>query len=313
MRRWGRALVSVLWVLCIVEGMKTTIVSVIGNEQEDGLLLNNEHERVLWRGSKSQSVDDERDHLMMTAKGRGRSKTQEAGPLLLQGDAVQVAVTSLLDEVVNTSACAPSSSDLCTFRSALLYCSELLVPSAGVSSCVVNLPTGSNNVIYMNPLLGEISLAKELTLDNMLEGTLTIVGNDCTIAPDVTGVNALELTSRLLHVALPSLDNDFTLNMENFTIYNFGNNTLEGSGLYLVNLARSSLRHMTFNNNTGSNGGAVYIHSSTNVDFQSCIFNNNSASIYGGGVFVLEDSLKITFSNCSFFGNFAVEDGGKLS
>ena len=253
-----------------------------------------------------------------------------------QGDgAVAVTVTTLLDEDVNASACSPSLAQeqplpSCSFRSALLYCSALLTSSTSqppnTTSCAVHLPEGEGGegqgpVIQMDPRKGHVSLTSFLTADDSsssasassaLQGTLSVIGNGCTVSANTSLVASSGQASRLLHLVLPAPPiYTFHLLLQNFTIANFGDVDVEGSGLFLTNLGNSTLSSMTFEGNSGSNGGAVFIDTSSDIVFQFCLFQSNNASIYGAGVFIYTESHRISFFNCSFFSNICIEDGGK--
>jgi len=160
----------------------------------------------------------------------------------------------------------------------------------------------------MDPLLGEISLTSFLTDDLELQGTLSVVGNGCTVSADTT-TNPGH-ASRLLSLVLPSPVNSFHMNLDNFTVSSFGNTSMDGSGMFLANLASSTLSSMTFEKNVGSFGGAVFLDDSSDVVFQSCVFQDNNASIYAAGVMVYTGCNRISFNNCSFLANIAAEDGG---
>lgn len=252
----------------------------------------------------------------------------------LASETVAVKVTSLLDGDVNTSACSPSSQPpaLCSFRSALLFCSDLLTTTISTStsqppnttSCVITLPRGDEEgvgergaVIYMDPLKGQISLTATplspgdtSSSTSALQGTLSVLGNGCTITANTSSSG--QQASRLLHVVLPSPPAfDFHLLLDNFTIANFGDVSVEGSGLFLANLGNSTLSSMTFRSNSGSNGGAVYLDTSEDILFESCVFQHNNASIYGAGVFIYTECHRISFNDCSFISNICIEDGGK--
>jgi hypothetical protein len=164
----------------------------------------------------------------------------------------------------------------------------------------------------MDPKIGEISLITEDST-TVMAGTLTVVGNGCTVSSDMTISSATGHSSRLLTLSPPSSANAFHFNLENFTISNFGNSSIEGGGLFLTNIGSSTLRNMIFQNNAGDNGGAVFLDMSVDVLFQSCSFVENNASTYGAGVFIYTNSLRISFVNCSFLSNIVAEDGGVYS
>lgn len=84
-----------------------------------------------------------------------------------------------------------------------------------------------------------------------------------------------------------------------------------GGGVALWESANSIITRSSFLGNQstgGSSGGGLYIGSNTNGNITQCIFQNNSASAYGGGVFVEQASA--TLADCIFIGNNALNGGG---
>ena len=71
----------------------------------------------------------------------------------------------------------------------------------------------------------------------------------------------------------------------------------------------------TFDGNSASeNGGAAYIASSnTDVLFSNCTFSSNTASFFGGAVYSYYRNDYLTFSGCRFIGNSVDKaDGGAI-
>jgi hypothetical protein len=163
----------------------------------------------------------------------------------------------------------------------------------------------------MDPQMGQVTLTSVLAdPTRSMRGTLSVIGNGCVVTTTADISAPLGNSFKFLEVLFPIENNNFHLHLENFTISNFGNSSIDGSGLYLVNLGSGSLSHMIFSENIGRDGGAVYIDSSNDIELQYCIFKDNNASVYGGGVYVESESDRLSFLDCSFFANFAVEDGG---
>lgn len=224
---------------------------------------------------------------------------------------LNVAVTSLGDPVVNTSACITGLSP-CSLRSVLLLCAEELSPPtsqpSNTTSCIITLPEGGKEIV-MDPLMGHVSLTSILAYPNRnMRGILSIVGNNCI----VTSNSSSGVASRFMEVIFSEKNDFFDLILENFTIANFGDESIEGSGLYYYNLGKGKLLNMAFIGNLALNGAGIYIDESHKIDFVSCLFKENNASMFGGGVHVQSQSHHLSFTDCVFDSNFCVDDGGKL-
>jgi hypothetical protein len=81
-----------------------------------------------------------------------------------------------------------------------------------------------------------------------------------------------------------------------------------GGALYSVVNNTITLDTCTF---TGNLGGAVYCNSGCNLNFDDCLFSDNSETANGGAVYI-EAGGTANLRNCIFGGNSAYDDGGAL-
>lgn len=272
------------------------------------------HQSTMMASKKSVGEEFASSLLYDSSSDTGNGVSSHSSNLAMaQESSIFITVTSLGDEAVNSSAClsaSPSSAHPCSLRSALLLCGDLLAPSASqpsnITSCVVSLP-GTDSEILMDPLLGQVNLSAK-GQSRLLRGVLSVMGNGCTVSGRfIYGTPP----SGFLRIAnTVAVNNNFHLNLENFTISNFGSSVVDGSGLFLEKMGSASLRHMTFSNNVARSGGGVFIDNSNNIDFKFCFFKENNATAHGGGVFILSGSDRVSFFNSTFQGNYAGEDGG---
>lgn len=104
-------------------------------------------------------------------------------------------------------------------------------------------------------------------------------------------------------------------NLNNYTLDNIKMNNFytTGSGSAIYNTGAITLTDGSFNNNTASNGGAIYnitnastISTITNVTFN----NNNASSTFGGAIYNINGIINI--SGTSFDSNSATRTGGAI-
>ena len=92
---------------------------------------------------------------------------------------------------------------------------------------------------------------------------------------------------------------------------NFTNNTAQDGGAIYEPITNNgvAISDSAFDGNTANNGGAIYLGSKgyDNRYVTNCNFTNNTASIYGGAIYVANRDQKII--SCYFDGNNASEGG----
>ena len=88
-----------------------------------------------------------------------------------------------------------------------------------------------------------------------------------------------------------------------------GSKNFYGGALAFRDVGGQKVINCTFIRNAQYGGGGIRIHSSSpNVEITDCVFINNTASTYGGGVYTDASGTKI--KNCVFSGNTAVSNHG---
>ncbi len=92
----------------------------------------------------------------------------------------------------------------------------------------------------------------------------------------------------------------------------FVNNTGYGGGIYFYG-GTLSLANSTFTANYGNSGGAVAIEYSQDFLIQNCIFDQNTAYVSGGAIYMSSYIQNGNLSDCYFTGNQTSYNGGALS
>ena len=89
----------------------------------------------------------------------------------------------------------------------------------------------------------------------------------------------------------------------------------DGGALYIRDNAGPAIIDCTVKDNSAARGGGLYAFKGE-ASFTNCLFVNNSAATYGGGVNLAApssaDSLVSVFTNCTFVGNEAQVLGGHI-
>jgi RTX calcium-binding nonapeptide repeat (4 copies) len=174
--------------------------------------------------------------------------------------------------------------------------------------------------------LGELQIAKDLTINGLGANQLTVSGNNASRVFDISDGN----DNNQINVAIQGLTiangkvNDGSgggiVNDENLTLLNssISNNTSEGLGAGINNSGNLKLLKSTVSNNKISNfpssggvftsGGGIFNFSTGSVEIDSSTLNDNKANRAGG--IGNGGSLKITNSTIS--GNKSGEGGGGI-
>ena len=177
--------------------------------------------------------------------------------------------------------------------------------------------------------LGDIYISGDFDVDSeiIFSGTANIISTDTGVTftrsgsfdKDIFYLTSKSLTFKGSESAPIVFDGN---NIEASLITNWGTTTFEycsfqnnssssfGS-VYLSNTPKTTFKSCTFTGNISSKGGAVYISDSATVTFSDCIFENNTSSSDGGAVYI-SDSATVTFSDCTFEGNSATTSGGAV-
>ena len=82
-----------------------------------------------------------------------------------------------------------------------------------------------------------------------------------------------------------------------------------GGAIYNKNFSSPTITNCSFEGNNSLKGGAICNSSSSDAIITDCSFQNNSASFYGGAVYLL-DYCSVTMTNCSVLYNSSDISGG---
>jgi hypothetical protein len=196
--------------------------------------------------------------------------------------------------LANASLCMPGATvGQCSLRSALLLCADHLVLST--RTCTVLLPPASS--LAVNTSQGDMAL----TASNAA-GLLVMEGAGCRLAP-LVGESA-GTNGRLLRIEATE-GNSLSFQLSNVTIENFENPFSIGGAVAIQKLSSGFMVDVTFLNNTGGSGGAVFVDKSPGFQFVRCSFEQNSAVNEGGGVLVDSSCSGVSFDSCLFERNCA--------
>jgi len=93
------------------------------------------------------------------------------------------------------------------------------------------------------------------------------------------------------------------------TSFLYNTSTSDGGAVYLTSSSTPAISGCSFyGNDAGDDGGAVAAHSSSDATLTDCLVRYNTASNAGGGVYILEANPSMT--NCNLVSNSAVIGGG---
>eukprot|EP01041_Mallomonas_annulata_P001204 gene1204-2339_t len=184
---------------------------------------------------------------------------------------VTLYVDDLEDVTSNQNYCKldNSTTNGCNLRSAILKC--------------YNLFHGANSDTFCNIILPEYSKLVRLSAQGLpylfpippLQYSMSINGMGSTISPAVGRSGYFFMTLR----------GQVTFIFSNFTVSGF-RTTGNGGGMRFYGVQNATLDNISFVNNNGTNGGAVYVYNSSYMSFINCNFFKNSAITYGGAMYV---------------------------
>ena len=98
--------------------------------------------------------------------------------------------------------------------------------------------------------------------------------------------------------------------IEGFTVEN-GTAGDFGGGIFCQSSVLTVRNCVMTGNSAGTNGGALYVKVSDDVEVSNCLFFNNSTDGNGGGIFTANST--VTFTNCTVTGNSAAGEGGAIT
>jgi hypothetical protein len=90
-----------------------------------------------------------------------------------------------------------------------------------------------------------------------------------------------------------------------------GNYAGNGASFFTDDCQGCVVQRSVFDANTANSGGAAGFFGGE-VTFESCLFSNNTASIFGGAMWIDATSMDIDAVNCTFADNSAELDGGAV-
>ena len=232
------------------------------------------------------------------------------------GGTWELATTSQIDSAMDAAtalaACTPShwgasTSDLCNFRAALVYCLHLL--PGGVDGCNVEIKTNANISLTAGPLVLVFSSATPVKV--------TINGNGASIYSSSVGGQFLTTSlnvnstssSRRRRLVSSSSSHSFVV-LRNLTLVGFGSNATNGGAIFLHDVNTVSLTDILFESNQGANGGALYIKNASEVALNRVSFSKNVA--HNGGAVFLQNIGRVAVSRVAFVSNQASNVGGAM-
>jgi hypothetical protein len=102
------------------------------------------------------------------------------------------------------------------------------------------------------------------------------------------------------------------LKISSCTIENFGNIELDGGAISINGSANFELHNVKFNNNTGYNGGSIYLSNLIQPVIINCTFNEIIAINNGGAIYVDTSVTGFIMNNSIFTNCSSLYDGGSI-
>ena len=150
---------------------------------------------------------------------------------------------------------------------------------------------------------------KDLAIEGAGIGTTTLAGGgSCTNAVTVdsgetASLSGLTITNTGMRAVYVSRS---TLELDTVEVTDAGSTSLIGAGVYVSEGAVTAL-DSSFELLRASSGGGIYATNASDLTIDGCTFAGNSASIYGGGVYIAEAAGTIVVSDSVFTDNSATE------
>ncbi len=204
-----------------------------------------------------------------------------------------------------------------------------------------NLAAGPDTIDFsvvgvssLNQALPSIAITGELTIDGPGSGLLTVQYPILATAQRILTINPTSkvtidgLTFKNGNAgtgsggAISSINAKLTLTD---LVFDTNKGLSDGGALYFVGKTLAghtlSVSHCVFNNNTNTDGGAVWVQpnqfsdgpEATSAEFYDCIFTNNSASSGGAMWFGGGSGSSLILSNCNFANSAAPNHGGAVN
>lgn len=223
----------------------------------------------------------------------------------------------ILDNYCDTSLTGLST---CNLRSAWTLCTKLIDPflSCGLPQiCTIVLPAGSVTTLQGEALsFFSLNPTPDIVPSNC-DVTISVISSSNLTQAEIQGDSS---SNQFLTISAYS---NTKLNFLNLIVSGFGDGSQNGGSINLIN-TNGVFENVSFDNNVGEKGGAIYISSSdSSLLFHGCTFSNNRAhrdnslkeiQIYlGGAIYVASTySGSMIFLKSTFSDNKADERGGAL-
>jgi hypothetical protein len=196
--------------------------------------------------------------------------------------------------------CAPyfdttSGGEWCNLRTAVDFCQDKVV---GEHRCIITIPAGTV----------QLGLG-DLVLDD--NGRSLVIRGDTSASTWVENTSGGD--SRFLYINFASDHSSTTeVVLEKVTVAYFSTTGGWGGAAYVKYLKRGSFSDVNFYDNRASYGAGMYTNSVDNITFTDCVFDFNTATNNGAGLYVLSEvaGLSATYINMLFDSNSADVEGG---
>ena len=188
----------------------------------------------------------------------------------------------------------------CNFRAAFQLCMD---SSPAFNSCRINFAIFGE--FYINGSIGYFS-PNSLPTRNpysiiILGSPLHLISFQCLVPGSCQNfLRIISTSNRQLHFL-----------MADIVLKGFGDQSSSNGALHFSLLSKFELRNVTFTNNVGVNGAAVFLNNISESSIQNCMFENNRVSGAGGALFIANSS-NIQVQNCTIIGNYATNYGGGI-
>ena len=221
--------------------------------------------------------------------------------------ALLVTVNTNYDSDPDPGTCGNSNQRLnCSFRSAVVFCVSSF---ASISNCQIILPSGLLQLCNSSSQSGiELEILSNKSLNLAIHGINSAFycaqGHNSSI-------------QRFLSAKFDrKYGGSLALTISNIIVRGFGEigttNEVNGGAIRLEGLDGITLRGLSFLDNYGNDGGALYVTDSSKISIDNCGLLNNTAVGYGGALAIVSSS-SILLTGVSLHANAAHGNGGAIS
>jgi len=202
-------------------------------------------------------------------------------------------VPSVLYPTIQAAVNAASNGDMIIVSDGTYYENVNHSPSSGTKLLHIYSASGPENTIIDGGANGSVVTLGYRSSTSTLSG-FTITNGDASLSIGGGGI--------YIDMAQPTIDNCIIT----------GNDagTYPGGGIFVNNsISDVTITNTTISNNTGGNGGGLYLPSGTNATISNVVFDQNTGDL-GGAIYFNATDSTTSITESTFTGNFSTGAGG---